>query len=176
MSAAEVPFERLVAEHQGSVLRVCRSILRDDHLGADAAQETFVKLWRALASERRPERLEAWLRRVAVSASLDRCKVRRRSEARVRTGEPDAEPALERTPLHELEAGELRERYERALSELSESQRTIFLLRHSGGLSLSEVAETLEIALPTAKTHFARACLKLQAALRAFEPSHLPPP
>jgi len=56
-------FERLVAEHERDVLRVCRSVLRDEHLGRDAAQETFVRLWRALAGGRTPERVAAWLRR-----------------------------------------------------------------------------------------------------------------
>ena len=176
MGATRVPFERVVEEHRGSVLRVCRSILRDDHLGADAAQETFLRLWRELAAERAPERLAPWLRRVAVGVSLDWRKARGRAEERVRTGEPESEPAHERSALDEAEATELRGRYERALASLSESQRTIFLLRHSGGVSLSEIAESLEIALATAKTHFARACLKLQAELHAFDPDRTGPP
>ena len=50
-----------------------------------------------------------------------------------------------------------------------QKQRTVFVLRHSGGLRLREVAETLGLALPTVKTHFARACLKLQTTLAAFD-------
>ena len=46
----------------------------------------------------------------------------------------------------------------------------MFLLRHQGGLPLSEVARALGLGLPTVKTQFARACLKLQAGLRAFHP------
>jgi RNA polymerase sigma factor (sigma-70 family) len=65
---------------------------------------------------------------------------------------------------------ELRGRFEAALAELPEGQRTVFLLRHDGGLALSEVAETLDVSLPTVKTQFARACLKLQAKLAAFAP------
>jgi len=44
----------------------------------------------------------------------------------------------------------------------------VFLLRHRGGLSLREVAELLDLALPTVKTHFARAALRLQASLARF--------
>src|SRR5215510_2349127 len=60
-----------MAEHEGDVLRVCRSVLRDEHLGRDAAQDAFVRLWRALADGRAPERAHAWLRRAALSAALD---------------------------------------------------------------------------------------------------------
>ena len=52
-----------------------------------------------------------------------------------------------------------------------EGQRTVFLLRHEGGLPLAEVAETLGVALPTVKTQFARACLKLQSRLRPYRPN-----
>jgi RNA polymerase sigma factor (sigma-70 family) len=73
-------------------------------------------------------------------------------------------------PESEARAAELARRFERALSELSEGQRTVFLLRHSGDLTLSEVAETLDVALPTVKTQFARACLKLQEKLATYRP------
>ena len=167
-------FERLVAEHQQAVLRVCRSILRDDHLGADAAQETFVRLWRRLAGGRRPERFGAWLRRVAITTSLDlRRRRAAREEAVVRRGESDPAPGFAEGagPGDHLAAHELEERMAHALTRLPDGQRTVFLLRHSGGLTLAQVAETLDVSLPTVKTQFARACLRLQAALRAFDPA-----
>ena len=75
-----------------------------------------------------------------------------------------------RGPARAIADAELRERYEHALERLSERQRAAFLLRHEGGMSLSEVADALEIALPTVKTQFARAVLKLQALLSEFRP------
>ncbi|HVS19317.1 MAG TPA: sigma factor, partial [Planctomycetota bacterium] len=66
-------FEELVADHHASVRRVCRAVLRDEALASDAAQETFLRLWRAFG-ERAASALErpgAWLSRTALSASLD---------------------------------------------------------------------------------------------------------
>lgn len=162
MTSAAVPtFEELVARHQCEVLRVCRSIVRDEHLGADAAQETFVRLWRRIAEGRGPEHGPAWLRSVAVSTSLD--LVRRRA------ARPAEEPVDENLPDRREspvgDTGELRRLLEAAVAVLPEGQRTVFLLRHEGGLALAEVAETLGVSLPTAKTQFARACLKLQEKL-----------
>ena len=170
MSASQAIFERLVAEHERDVLRVCRSVLRDDHLGLDAAQETFLRLWRQLDEGRTPERSGAWLRRVAITTALD---LQRRRSARPEEPAPALEPAderAERRPEQALVSRELRERFERALLTLPDGQRTVFLLRHSAGLPLREVAESLGLALPTVKTQFARACLKLQARLSAFRP------
>ena len=56
---------------------------------------------------------------------------------------------------------------------LPEGQRTVFQLRHFGCLPLAEVAETLDLALPTVKTQFARACLRLQSALAPHRPQEL---
>ena len=166
-------FDRLVAEHQQTVLRVCRSILRDDHLGADAAQETFLRLWRHVSEGRTPEKLGAWLRRVAVTTALDHIRSGRRrathtAEAALRGAASGA--ARDAGPEEVMVARELRERYERALPTLSEGQRTIFLLRHAGGMPLGEIAQTLDVSVPTVKTQFARACVRLQAALRPFVP------
>jgi RNA polymerase sigma factor (sigma-70 family) len=168
-TAALATFEDLVARHQVEVLRVCRTILRDEHLGADAAQETFVRLWRRIAEGREPEKTSAWLRRVAVSTSLDlaRTRIARKREAQI------AE-TLADTRTVAPDAGEWVERFERALAELSDGQRTVFLLRHEGGMALSEVAETLGVSLPTVKTQFARACLKLQEKLAKFRPEGRP--
>ena len=170
---SDASFERLVAEHRHAVLRHCRAIVRDDHLGADAAQETFVRLWRALSSGAAPQSVAAWLRRVATTASLDALRRGARVRAESRAETPDAlveTAARDAPPDEEAAARELDERFEHALRSLSEGQRTVFLLRHAAGLPLAQVAETLGLAPSTVKTQFARACLALQHALRAFEP------
>ena len=178
MSQAPVPtFDELLERHQREILRVCRSILRDEHLGCDAAQETFLRSWRRIREGRAPENWPAWLRKVAITTSLDFAR-QRASRARVHTRgtREETQRALEQIasvdPDHENEAEsrELRRRFEAALTELPEGQRTVFLLRHEGGISLAEVAETLGVSLPTAKTHFARACLKLQHKLAHYRP------
>lgn len=163
MDASHALFERLVAEHERDVLRVARAIVRDAHLGADVAQEAFLRLWRALQASAPPARPGAWLRTATISAALD---AERREQARPRS-ELSAEPASASAGDPAAEA-ELARRYERALATLSEGQRTVFLLKHESGLSLAEVAEALHLALPTVKTQFARACSKLQQGLRPF--------
>ncbi len=166
-------FEQIVSRHRAPVLRVCRSILHDEHLGADAAQETFLRLWQRLdrtgPGSERPRQIGAWLKRVAVTASLNQLRIRGRAIARDESSAA-AEPTQERAPEAELASRELNERFERALTGLSDGQRTVFLLRHSGGMSLARVAELLGVSPTTVKTQFARAVLRLQTALRAFEP------
>ena len=171
-SGSSSTFDGLVAEHSGRVARLCRSILRDDDLAADAAQETFLRLWQRVRGASAPERVGPWLRRAAASASLDLVR-RREVRERHRTDAPlDEESDAGRTPLERAGQAELQHRLELALDLLSEGQRTVFLLRHEGGLTLREVAEALDVSLPTVKTQFARACLKVQERLAPFRPEH----
>lgn len=160
VSTAE--FEALVAHHRREVFALCRSVLRDEHLGADAAQEAFVRLWKRMQSGGTPEEPRGWLRRAALSSAIDELRRRPRAEPVAELPEPAVEP-----PQADAE---LRARFELALAGLSEGQRAVFLLRHEGGLRLGEIAETLGLSRETVRTQFARAALKLQTKLSAFRP------
>ena len=175
--AASAVFDQLVTRHEHEVLAVCRSVLRDESRSRDAAQETFLRLWKRLTDRRRedhPGNVQGWLRKVALSTSLDALRAGRaqRSEPLDAHVDEVAERALARSeaPDRGLLDRELRDAYERALDELPEGQRVVFLLRHEGGLRLTDVADTLGVARATVKTQFARACVRLQAHLNPFAP------
>ncbi len=170
MTSAHPNFDALVAEHGGRVLGICTSIVRDEHLGADAAQEAFLRLWHQLRKSERPASLAAWLRTAAVSSALDLLRRRRvRDDAAQVVGTQPAEEFAP-DPSAPLEALELRMRLGSALQRLPEGQRGVFVLRHEAGLGLGEVARTLGVAESTVKTQFARACLRLQEHLAPFAP------
>lgn len=170
-SSADTPaFDALVAAHRGDVLRVCRAIVREEHAANDAAQETFLRLWRARRDAEAPRDAEPWLKRVAVRVALDHARARAARERLGRTTEDsglESVPAHGEEPLDALARAELGARFARALDELPDGQRAVFQLVHDGGLGLAEVADLLEVSRETVKTQFARAVLRLQAALRA---------
>ena len=166
-------FDELLDRHRGEVFRVCRSILGDDHLGADAAQETFLRLWNELGRGTSLARAGAWLRRVAVRVSLDHARRRGARPTSELAAEPPSNAALAE-PSAAASRDELRRRLALALADLSDRQRTVFLLRHEAGLPLSAVADALGVSLPTAKTQFARAVLRLQNALADERPDRDP--
>ena len=159
-------YEELLARHQAQVLRVCRAVLRDEHRGRDAAQDTFVRLWEKVQQpQAAPDHWDAWLRRVAVRCAVDHSRREKSGPQAIDTVEGRA--AVQPTPLEQASIEELESALEAALRRLPEGQRTVFVLRHSAGLPLGEIADCLKLAVPTVKTHFARACLRLQAALRS---------
>ena len=129
-----------------------------------------MRLWERMERGEAPGEVGAWLRKAAVSCALDHARRRaaRENAEAARRIAPDAPAPDSSSPPARASAAELDAALDSALTTLPEGQRTVFLLRHRGGLTLSEVAELLELSLPTVKTHFARAALKLQGLLARF--------
>ena len=117
-------FAALVGRHGPMVLRVCRSILRDEDDARDAFQATFLVLVRRADAVRRRESAGSWLHGVAlrVAAHARAGLARRRRHERCagelaakadRSGAGRVSPELAAV-LHE-ELGRLPERYRAAL-------------------------------------------------------------
>ena len=67
-------FERLVEEHQTSLLRTCYLYLGDAALAEDAVQETFLKAYRALPGFRGESSEKTWLMRIAINVCRDQLR------------------------------------------------------------------------------------------------------
>ena len=84
---SEHAFAALVERHGPMVLRVCRSILRNEHDAQDAFQATFLILVRRAASVRNRESIGSWLYGVAlrVAACARNTMAHRRRHERARS-------------------------------------------------------------------------------------------
>jgi RNA polymerase sigma-70 factor (ECF subfamily) len=160
----DAAFDALVRRHQARALRVAARFLGRGALAPDAVQNTFLEIYRALASYRPHGRFPAYLYRVLVN----QCRIAQRSARvetraldRVLTEENDVDASAEERIL----AREQRRQLERAVSRLSEKLRAVVLLRYSAGLSLDEIGDSLEIPLGTVKRRLFDALGKLEAAM-----------
>ncbi len=162
-------FASLVDRTRDGLCRYLRTLVASDEVAEDALQETFLGAYRAAGTYRAEAPGRVWLYGLA-----------RRQAARTwrrRRGEPRAlEPltalgreagfATERSPEALAAALEDRERLWAALEALSDTDREVVVLRDLDGFSGPEVAELLELPLPTMKTRLHRARLRLMAALQ----------
>lgn len=136
---------------------------RDD--AQDAAQETFLKCWRAQASLDGVQNVRAWIFRVAMNTARDHRRSAWSRRVRPLVGE-ELMPASQDDPLvDDLERQESLARLREAITQLRPEEREVFLLRQNGELTYEEIAEVRQAPVGTVKTHMRSALIKLRKVL-----------
>jgi RNA polymerase sigma-70 factor (ECF subfamily) len=158
-------FRRLVERYQRPVFSLLSRMVRDAALVEDLAQETFVRVFRALPDFGRDGRLNlsAWILTIAARLAIDH--LRRRAFDPVPIDRAVRElPGDARTDGDSLRRG-LGAAIERAVNALPPEYRAAFLLREVHGLEYEAIAQALQIDLGTVKSRLGRARAALRAAL-----------
>lgn len=128
------PFEKVVEQHGGVVLRVCRALL-GAHDSEDAWSETFLAAIRAYPDLPEDANVEAWLVTVAHRKAIDVIRARGRRPV------PVEEIPEEATSLGVPGADD--PDLWRAVGSLPDKQRQVVAYRYLGGLPYAEIAEVL---------------------------------
>ena len=146
--------EALLREHHDRLYAVCRRLTGNDADAADATQETLLAVVRGLDRFDGRSRFATWSYRVAVNASLDELRRRRR---RPEPGLDEQTPgALDRAVTDGVHPTELRLDIDAALRQLPLEFRAAVVLRDLCGLDYAEIAEVLEIPAGTVRSRIAR--------------------
>ena len=134
-------FGALVERYQGVVCAVSYSRTGDRALSEDVAQETFIAAWRQLDRLRETVKLRPWL--CGIARNLAR-KARKRSDREtVFEGEL---VATDGNPFDAASDAESERLVREAMSRVPETYREPLLLHYSEGLSVREIADTLELS------------------------------
>jgi RNA polymerase sigma factor (sigma-70 family) len=122
------PFERVVREHGGTVLRVCRAVLGPVDAD-DAWSETFLAALRAWAELPPDANVQAWLVTIAHRKAIDITRARQRH----------AVPVAE-LPGAISDAAAADHDLTRAVADLPEKQRQVVAYHYLADLPYAEVA------------------------------------
>ena len=161
-------FEQLVAPYEQKIYALCLRLLAHREDAQDAAQETMLRLYRALVSYRGEAQLGTFIYRVTANTCMD--ALRRRNVRACESLEAlddvgvvpvDDSPGPEETILR----AEENERLSRAIDALSDEMRLPLVLREIHALSYEEVAQTLGLEMGTVKSRIHRAREKLARML-----------
>ncbi|WP_457093726.1 RNA polymerase sigma factor [Microvirga sp. P5_D2] len=165
----------IMQRHNRRLYRAARSILNDDAEAEDVVQEAYVRAFTHLDGFRGEAQLSTWLTRIALNEALGRLRRRRttvglkdidaisdQGEARViylpsARQDSDPEAAAARTQVRRL--------LERAVDQLPNSFRMVFVLRDIEEMSVEETASHLGLRPETVKTRLHRARRLLREAL-----------
>jgi len=166
-------FEAFVLAEQRRVFSICLRMLQDRDAADIATQDSFLKAHRALSSgSTAPDDATKWMTRIAINTCLDKLRSKSWKIWRRRPSQDDESLILnmarEESPAADAQvfAGQIGQRLEKALGELSERQRAVFLLRHYEDRKLDDIANILDLDVGTVKAHMARATARLRALLQ----------
>jgi RNA polymerase sigma-70 factor (ECF subfamily) len=157
-------FRAFVVRYERMVFALLSRMLGRGPEVEDLAQEAFVRAYRAFPDfdPDGPAKVSTWLLTIATRLALDARKKKKLPSASI---EHAVGAATGSTPELSLERRELGRAIADAADALPDDQRAALVLAELHGLSISEIAQALDIPENTAKTRLFRAREKMREAL-----------
>ena len=159
-------FGLLVKTHQRRIMGFATRLLGDAEAAEDAAQETFLRLWRLRARYRPQGCLEHLLLRIVRNICVDYARLARPAAPLL-----DEHRAPEPSPEATAQAHGMAEAVAQAVQALPEEQRAVFVLSQYEGLCYRQIAEILECSEGTVASRKHLAVQSLRRRLRPWSGS-----
>jgi RNA polymerase sigma-70 factor, ECF subfamily len=170
-------FEMLVVKYQRRIERLISRMVRDVDLVQDIAQETFIRVYRALPQFRGESAFYTWLYRIAVNTAKKMLLDMKRDPLVLEAARPGGEENEEtsrvenelsdgETPEALLASKEIAQAVNAAIEDLSDELRQAITLREIEGLSYDEIAELMNCPIGTVRSRIFRARESIATRLR----------
>jgi RNA polymerase sigma-70 factor, ECF subfamily len=165
----EAAIRSIMQVNNRRLYRLARGILRNDSEAEDVVQETYVRAFTHLDSFQGDSSLSTWLSRIAMNEALGRLRRQRPGVELSTLPQGMLEAQIIQFPLSAaadpektMAQREIQNAVERAIDELPEPFRLVFITRVIEGMNVEETAELLDLKPETVKTrlHRARAMLR----------------
>jgi len=149
-------FEELVARHRDKIYARAYSMMRNEDEALDLSQEAWIKAWQRLTQFQGESSFATWMTRIVINLCLDQLRRKKRLRAESIEGMDEESGGVERqmepvvvNPTEQLERGELRERIDRAMAQLSHEHRTVLVLHEFQEMEYKEIAKTMGCSIGT---------------------------
>lgn len=162
--------------HAPALRRLALRLTQDESEAEDVVQETFLNAFKAIARFEGRSELSTWLYRIAYNVALGRMRRRRFITVQVDEAAADHEGVITPPQLydwcclpdHDFKAQEARLELQRAIADLPDKLRDVFVLRELEDLSTQETADLLGLSPENVKTRLHRARLRLRDRLAGY--------
>jgi RNA polymerase sigma-70 factor (ECF subfamily) len=152
----------LVARHASALARFAASGGARGDID-ELVQDTFVRAFASLDGFRGDSSFRTWLFSIQRRLLIDRQRSAKRRPEDVELREDAAVTGFD--PLDEMVADEAEARVRQAISRLTPTQRDVFLLRVTEGLSYKEIADALDSTEGAARVHYHNAMRSIKEYL-----------
>ncbi len=173
-------FEELVARHRDKIYARAFSMMRNEDEAIDLSQEAWVKGWQRLVQFQGDSSFVTWMTRIVINLCLDQLRKHKRHRAESIEAMDEESGGVERqmpviivNPTEGLERQELRQRIDRALSQLSYEHRTVLVLHEFEDLEYKEIAKRMDCSIGTVMSRLFYARRKMAALLAGLKREEL---
>ena len=136
--------------------------LKSTYSSEDAVQQVFLKLWEARSLLMVNVNLRNYLYTMLKNHVLN--EIRNNNSAVEKNNEiVQSAPEYEDELLIKIEEQDMMSHFYQAIDHLPEQKRQVCLYKLKGNLSNQEIADKMNISVPTVKTHYAQAIKILRA-------------
>ena len=157
-------YNQLVRKYQQKVYWHIRKMVIDHDDTDDLTQETFIKVWKNLASFRQESQLYTWIYRIATNECLNFLSSKRRKfflplndiTAEL-TEKIDSAPAQDGDEIQKL--------LQKALLRLPDKQRLVFNMRYYDDLTYEQISEIVGTSVGALKASYHLAVKKIEEFL-----------
>ena len=158
-------FEELYQRHHRRVYSICLRMLTNQTEAEDLTQEVFIQLFRKIGSFRGDSAFSTWLHRMTVNQVLMHFRKRGvKNEQTTDDGEMPEQVVRGTENQNKMPIVD-RIALDKAISQLPNGYRTVFVLHDVEGYEHEEIANMLKLSVGTSKSQLHKARLKLRKLL-----------
>ena len=164
--AKEDAFTQLLKRHRETVFFQIKKMVLGHADADDIAQAVWIKVWNKLDGFKQESAFSTWLFRVAYNETLNYIAQKKRLKAHSTQNELDhnlEHPSSQDT----LKETAIQIKLERAIAELPEKQRFVFMLRYYEDFDYEKIASITGTTVGGAKANYHQAVKKMTTLLQA---------
>ena len=161
----EAAFTQLLKSHQAQVYYQIKKMVLEHADADDIAQVVWIKVWNKLDGFRQESAFSTWLFRIAYNETLNFIAQNKRLTAY--HSQKELDHFLEHPSSHDApKETAIQIKLERAIAELPEKQRFVFMLRYYQDLDYEKIASITGTTVGGAKANYHQAVKKMTTLLQ----------
>jgi RNA polymerase sigma-70 factor (ECF subfamily) len=160
----DLAMEALYQHYRMPLFNLAYRLSYDRAIAEDLLQEIFIKVFVSLGELRQEEAFKAWIYRIAVNTCISYLRVwKKRNKNLVPISQ--VEWKLGQDDLNE-DNELIKQQLDKAIEELPEKLRSVFLLHDVQGFKHKEIAQILRCSIGTSKSQLFKARMKIRQYLK----------
>ena len=171
-------FTEIVNRYLKVVYNFIYRLVGNEKTAEDITQEVFLKIWKNIQKFDLEKSFKTWIFSIAKNTCVDYLRKRKdipmsffddlNGDNVVEDNLIDSEPKADQVSI----LIENKKQVDMAISGLSMVQKEVIIMKYVNEMSLSEVAEIMDIPKDTVKSHYRRALIKMKKSLEKMHPNH----